>query len=104
MGTKNNPGQFDCEAKAEPNEPKFTLLARDPDAGRIVRMWAWGRLTQINRGTKPASDLAMVEEARKCADEMDAWFKANRSGELETVPSKEAGEASMRANTHLPND
>lgn len=29
MGTKNNPGAFDCYANAEPDEPMFVLLARD---------------------------------------------------------------------------
>ena len=32
MGTKNNPGQFDCYRNAEPDEPMFVLLARDERA------------------------------------------------------------------------
>jgi len=43
MGTKNNPGQFDCHAKAHPDEPLFTLLARDPAAAALVMMWAHHR-------------------------------------------------------------
>lgn len=29
MGTKNNPGEFDCYANAAPDEPMFILLGRD---------------------------------------------------------------------------
>ena len=32
MATKTKPGAFDCYSKAEPDEPVFTLLARDPSA------------------------------------------------------------------------
>ena len=28
MGTKNNPGRFDCYGNAEPDEPIFVLLGR----------------------------------------------------------------------------
>ncbi len=78
MGTKLDPGKYDCEAAAEPDEPKFTLLARDPDAARLVRLWAWGRLAFIERGAKPKSDLDKVNEARLLADKMDEWYKRNR--------------------------
>ncbi|HAW11807.1 MAG TPA: aspartate decarboxylase, partial [Chloroflexi bacterium] len=30
MGTKNNPGKFDCYDDAHPDEPMFVLLGRDP--------------------------------------------------------------------------
>lgn len=40
MGTKNNPGKFDCYAKAEPDEPMFTLLGRDPQAAHLVSVWS----------------------------------------------------------------
>jgi len=40
MGTKNNPGQFDCYAKALPDEPMFVLLGRDPLAGFLTSIWA----------------------------------------------------------------
>jgi hypothetical protein len=41
MGTKNNPGTYDCYDKAEPDEPMFVLLARDPTASTFVRAWAY---------------------------------------------------------------
>ena len=40
MGTKNNPGEYDGYTKAEPDEPMFVLLARDPLAADQVRDWA----------------------------------------------------------------
>jgi hypothetical protein len=79
MGTKLNPGVYDCYNAAESDEPNFTLLARDPNAGRFVRMWATARLAQIEDGVKPRSDLAKVEAARQCADAMDKWFVKNRT-------------------------
>ena len=40
MSTKNNPGEFDCCANAEPDEPMFAFLARDKHAPEVVREWA----------------------------------------------------------------
>lgn len=77
MGTKNNPGAYDCYANALPDEPMFVLLARDPDAPDQVEAWAWGRYDAIRMGERPASDMAMVEEARECAKAMRAWRAAN---------------------------
>lgn len=36
--TKNDPNG--CFQRALPDEPLFTLLARDPDAPRLIRLWA----------------------------------------------------------------
>jgi len=78
MGTKANPGAYDCYHNAEPHEPMFVLLARDIAAPQMVRAWAWLRRRQIREGRKPAEDEAMVEEAMRCADAMEAWRKAHR--------------------------
>lgn len=40
MGTIRTPGKHDCLAKAFPHEPMFTLLARDPEAPLVIRLWA----------------------------------------------------------------
>lgn len=66
MGTKNSPGEYDCYANAEPDEPMFVLLARDPLAAYLVRIWASARAW--TRG-----EDAKTQEARRCADAMDAW-------------------------------
>lgn len=51
MGTKNNPGEFDCYANAEPDEP--ILLGRDPHGHAAVRKWANDREQMIRAGAKP---------------------------------------------------
>jgi len=77
MGSKNNPGKFDCYDKALPDEPMFVLLARDPTAPDRVEFWAKERETAIDVGKRPETDRAMVEEARQCAADMRAWRKDN---------------------------
>ena len=69
MGTKKDPGVYDCYAKAEPDEPMFVLLARDPIAPALVDRWA-------NRAEAAGKDVGKVAEARKLAEEMRAWAKS----------------------------
>lgn len=66
MGTKNNPGRGDCYSKAEPDEPMFVLLARDPHAPLLVRLWA--DLRKLHAGNP-----SKVDEARQCADDMERY-------------------------------
>lgn len=73
MGTKNNPGEFDCYANAEDGEPMFVLLGRDPQAPGVVRAWADAR-------EKTGLDADKVEEARKCADDMEGYWVQSRNG------------------------
>lgn len=70
MGTKNNPGAFDCYENAAPDEPMFILLGRDPLAAGLVREWA----DQREAVAVTARQFAKVAEARQCADSMDRWF------------------------------
>lgn len=77
MGTKNNPGDFDCYANALPDEPMFILLGRDPSAPDLVNEWADTRDDEINEGKRPQSDRTMVEEARQCATDMRLWRRRN---------------------------
>jgi hypothetical protein len=77
MGTKLNPGAWDCHASALLDEPMFTLLARDPNAPAVVRRWAHGRALYVSLGRAPESDRAMVEEAHRGARDMELWRKAN---------------------------
>lgn len=78
MGSKNEPGKYDCYANAESDEPMFILLARDVAAPETVEAWANARVCLIQAGDKPQSDIAIVKEARECADKMRAWRAANR--------------------------
>jgi hypothetical protein len=81
MGTKENPGPYDAMAKAEPDEPYFTLLARDPDASTLIREWATRRYQRGERG-----DVTM--EALGVADEMDKWaIKYNERPRAPTLPT-----------------
>lgn len=66
MGTKNNPGKFDCYEAAEPDEPMFVLLARDPLAPGIVRQWAEERSAWEDPQGK-------IKEALECAEAMERW-------------------------------
>lgn len=76
MGTKLDPGKFDCQPM--PDEPFFTLLARDPVAPFLVEDWAQNRERAINHANRPDSDTEQVEEARNCAHDMRVWReKAN---------------------------
>jgi len=77
MATKNNPGKFDCYANALRDEPMFILLARDPLAPELVEEWAVRRYSDIAKGLRPESDMAMVEEAQRLAFEMREWRTRN---------------------------
>lgn len=66
MGTKNNPGEFDCYANAAPDEPLFILLARDPMASALVDLWADMRQEFADNNT----DINKIDEARACAKAM----------------------------------
>lgn len=71
MGTKMNPGKFDCYESAEPDEPMFVLLARDIDAPVLVVLWATFR-------ARAGESTAKVQEALDCANEMRDWREKNR--------------------------
>lgn len=82
MGTKNNPGTFDCYENAEPDEPMFVLLGRDLDAPRLVEEWAESRERRITR-KMPVQVIereeAKVAEARECAAAMRQFTKGQNT-------------------------
>lgn len=71
MGTKNNPGPFDCYAKADPDEPIFVLRAKDPLAPALVRLWAHVRM--VYDSAKGEHDASKYREANDCALDMEHW-------------------------------
>ena len=73
MGTKMEPGQFDCYAAAADNEPLFVLRANDPLAPDIVDAWA-DRYSLANADSPSEKVLAKVREARACARDMRRWL------------------------------
>lgn len=71
MGTKNNPGKYDCYTKAEPDEPMFVLLGRDRYAPILVELWAMLR-------ERDGEKSAQTAEAKECAEAMRT-FKYRRT-------------------------
>jgi hypothetical protein len=69
MGTKNNPGAFDCYANAEPDEPMFVLLARDLAAPEAITAWCAER---VRLGLNAPND-AQLTEALDCAEAMEKY-------------------------------
>lgn len=90
MGSKQNPGQYDCYANALPDEPMFILLGRDPVAPDCIMEWARRREIDIDLGRRPESDRAMIVEARGCAVAMMKWRRYNEGkwrGEGDETPA-----------------
>lgn len=81
MGTKNNPGKFDCYANAEPDEPMFVLLGRDKHAPLLVGLWA--ELREMD-----GEDSAKLTEAYYCAAKMRE-FRKEREKRKATPPSED---------------
>ena len=88
MGTKNNPGQFDCYEHADPDEPMFVLLARDRCAPEVVRTWATMRENKLRASDvtctpgEVMAELDQIAEARRCADLMEVWRDSRKQWEL----------------------
>ena len=90
MGTKNNPGEFDCYANAEPDEPMFVLLARDVLAPGIVDEWVRRFMCNSTDRTREdgpsglaartrfARDVRKANEAVQCAQDMREWKDSGR--------------------------
>lgn len=96
MGTKSDPGAFDCYAKAEPDEPLFVLLARDWRAPHLVRLWAALEAQDVHDTIRIFAEMseaalghfdyseegvakrdAKTREAADCADAMELWSAAH---------------------------
>lgn len=75
MGTKNNPNPNDCYIKANPDEPMFTLLGRDPTAKATIHAWCSLR---IKTGLNKPHD-AKIKEAYTLAAQMENYYLANYS-------------------------
>ncbi|NNG04751.1 MAG: hypothetical protein HKM95_11710 [Inquilinus sp.] len=71
MGTRSEPGRYDCHAKALPDEPHFTLIGRDPFAPPLIEAWA-------KAAEAAGEDREKVAEARALAVRMRQWRKLNK--------------------------
>ncbi|WP_119301113.1 hypothetical protein [Dongia deserti] len=88
MGTKNNPGDYDCYAKAHADEPMFTLLGRDRTAHHLVAIWSALRgghfefarqllddaIADLRSLGMRDTDKAKLAEAATCSEKMKTWF------------------------------
>lgn len=106
MGTKNQPGKFDCYDNALPDEPIFILLARDPLAPFLVSAWSAVRMgdwekartvfdAMIERQGAPylrEPDVDVAIEAMDCSAAMFAWREGNegawRPAPINTPPQE----------------
>ncbi len=94
MATKSNPGKYDCYAKADMDEPIFTLRAKDPLASFFVAAWvavmagdlatAYSRMEDASialsvsgKGCLPYTDEKSVE-AQQCSKSMMIWSELKR--------------------------
>lgn len=68
MSTKDNPGAFNCYAKAAPDEPMFVLLARDVVAPNTILAWIEARSKRVS-----STDAEQIAEALECAAAMIRW-------------------------------
>lgn len=77
MGTKNNPGNYDCHAAAGPDEPVFTLRSTDALAGKVVRYWAeqYRARKMKHNGRLTPQQQRKHDEALACAKAMDEWHE-----------------------------
>ena len=83
MSTKTEPGPFDGMARAEPDEPVFTLRAHDPLAPGLVHEWVDRRRKAIREAfareeiteAKRELELLQCREAEELAWSMEAWRK-----------------------------
>lgn len=105
MGTKNTPGQFDCYANAEPDEPMFILLGRDPVAWMLVDLWAAVR-KELGK-TSPQKH----QEAIDCAFALEKWASEHgkdtleaRDAFLRVVRRQEKEARELRAKFGLPEE
>lgn len=68
MGTKNDPGKFDCYKAAEPDEPMFVLLGRDPAAAAAVILWV-----KLRQFLGESLDSPKMQEALACSTALNRW-------------------------------
>lgn len=71
MGTRNNPGMFNCYASALPDEEVFTVLGRDPATPATIRFWVAER--QRLGKVVTMDDQQRMREALVVADRAEDW-------------------------------
>lgn len=85
MGTKASPGAFRCYEAALPDEPFFTILARDPAAPATLEFWAAERIRKDKNHTE--EDRSRISEAMTERLEMADWRQKNLDPTGDGIPS-----------------
>jgi hypothetical protein len=99
VGTKNNPGKWDCYHNAEPDEPMFVLLARDITAQYLVAAWVAVQCGDTENAVRMILDAGVarlatdkplkervdpkIVEASQCSKSMRTWLLARQLEKLE---------------------
>ena len=80
MGTKKQPGRFDCYGDAGEDEPIFVLRANDPAAIAAIHAWMQARhLHNFIDGAKLIErEKARLQSAQEVIHEMTAWQEAQK--------------------------
>ena len=81
----------DCYHKAEEGEARFTLLARDPLAPNLVRLWAALRECNITEAASQFAELVSVSDERYSAcfeDEAKISSACEIAGEMEAFAAR----------------
>ena len=86
MGTLNNPGNYDCLSKLDPDEPFFLLRGKDPVGANLALAWRFLRSKDFEVAKAAFQDAidAMqdveaetrqdkLQEAQACAIAMKQW-------------------------------
>ncbi len=95
MSTKIDPGPFDALEKAQPDEPIFTLAARDPLAPALVHEWVARRRAAITHSDMPEAtrtlELVQCREAEEVAFAMVDWRSGLTAVEPEPATTSDRG-------------
>ncbi len=75
MSTLTKRSPHDILHRLRPDEPFFTLAARDEAAPAQVERWAADREREIQEGIRPDTphERAQIMEAQQCAQSMRMW-------------------------------
>lgn len=86
--TKEVPGVFDALEKAKPDEPIFTLLARDELAPKLVQSWCDEKrklvMATVTDREKAEAELRQVSEAERIVWAMIDWQRGYHEEEVPT--------------------
>ena len=85
MGTRNNPGAFNCYAAALPDEEIFTVLARDPAMPATILFWV-GERSRLGK-IETEEDCIRLEQATEIARKARKWRQDNLNPTGDGVPS-----------------